>query len=337
LRNNTILLIITILTGVIVSGCSHPSPESEPRIIPSQAAAQTDTPEPAKTPIFTPTPYPTQTHEPTNTVTPFTPVLGEMQLLPAGGFSFRLIKDFTTYVNGTYLVTIDKNEFTFINVYGITNYYMANLGNEDFIGNYLSGYEAQEGDFELSDAYPISVSGVQGKTMDVHGTVNGYPIEGQAFIVIPNDYQCLYGFAYSVTTVDSEKWKDEGSRIFSDLLNSIEFIDWQDTKKSACPVSTAIDYGYSELNPIKIGGGNLNGQKRIYEYLNNLRGPNDEVPTFQRIEIFPFGDKTLDVYEITFNGSVSITTFLIDEYQYEELSAPMGFICRDPIVLSSPQ
>jgi hypothetical protein len=337
MRKYKIFLISTLMIGVMVSACSHPSPESlEPMVPIPETPAHTETSESTRAPTLAPTSYSTPTHEPTKTIPPYTPVLGETQLLPAGGFSFKLIKDFLTYMNGTYLVTFDKNEFTFINVYGITNYYMANLGIEDFMENYLSGYQAQDGDFELSDAFPIDVSGVQGETMYVTGTVNGYPIKGQAFIVIPNDYQCLYGFAYSVTTVDNEKWKNDGSKIFSDLLNSIEFIDWQYTNKSACPVSTEIDYGYSEFNPIKIGGGNLTGQKRIYEYLTNLRGPNNEIATFQRVEIFPYDDNTLDVYEITFNGGESITTLLIDEYHYDKLSAPMGFICLEPITLESP-
>lgn len=100
-------------------------------------------------------------------------------------------------------------------------------------------------------------------------------------------------------------------------------------------VSKAPTYGYSQKNPIKVGGakegvGPLN-QRR---FLNALSGPNGEPVTYYRAgsccftksKNALFGNKILlDVYRVTYVGSSDTVDLFINLYDADKLKAPKGF------------
>lgn len=103
---------------------------------------------------------------------------------------------------------------------------------------------------------------------------------------------------------------------------------------SPCVISTDPTYGYTQENPIKVGGGDFGGPPRERAYLDNLCGPNGEKISYDRGGSLPFGDTILDVFEIT--GVKKAVALYIDEYTYMEPQAPVGFTCASAFPLSEP-
>lgn len=101
--------------------------------------------------------------------------------------------------------------------------------------------------------------------------------------------------------------------------------------------STDPSYGFTEKNPIKVGGvdkseGPLN-EKR---FLNALAGPNGERIYYNRAgSCCNFKTKNgfmgvglLDIYKITMDGSKDTSVIYINMYDYGVLKAPVGFTIK---------
>lgn len=110
------------------------------------------------------------------------------------------------------------------------------------------------------------------------------------------------------------------------LFNEITFL--------LTEVSTDKKYGYSEENPIKVGGlDKSGGPKEERKFLNALTGPNGEDVTYNRInscchfesERGMFGMGLLDVYEVKWVGLKKPKILYINMYDYGQLKAPYGF------------
>ena len=92
-------------------------------------------------------------------------------------------------------------------------------------------------------------------------------------------------------------------------------------------------YGYSELSPIKIGGGFGDGSDRTYKYLNALRGPNGEAIRYERVgTCCPFkspkspfgGEALLEVYEIAGPGAEPPKRLYFNWYDESAVLVPVG-------------
>jgi hypothetical protein len=102
----------------------------------------------------------------------------------------------------------------------------------------------------------------------------------------------------------------------------------------ACIISTDKAYGYTQENPIKVGGDDFGGPPRERAYLDNLAGPNGEPISYNRTGSLDFGDTILDAYIIT--GLATDVTLYIDEYSFTEPQAPVGFTCVGAFTLDAP-
>ena len=97
-------------------------------------------------------------------------------------------------------------------------------------------------------------------------------------------------------------------------------------------------YGYTEKNPIMVGGGLSEGALNQRRFLNALLGPNGEPVIYQRLgSCCPFYTKNgifgdsglLDRYEITFIGTKTPPIVLyINMYDSDVLQVPVGFTLR---------
>lgn len=101
--------------------------------------------------------------------------------------------------------------------------------------------------------------------------------------------------------------------------------------------STDQTYGFSEKNPIKVGGvdkseGPLNERR----FLNALAGPNGERVSYYRDgSCCPVDSKNgfmgkamLDNYRVTWEGSKDTVSIYINMYDYGQLKAPVGFTIK---------
>ncbi len=113
-------------------------------------------------------------------------------------------------------------------------------------------------------------------------------------------------------------------------MESIEFTQ----ADGECPIATDETYGYSESNPIRVGGDFISGVSRERAYLDHLRGPNGETLSYERQGSLPSVDTILDIYNVTGPGVDEI--LYVDLYNYLELQAPVGFTCDGPFPLSPP-
>jgi hypothetical protein len=108
----------------------------------------------------------------------------------------------------------------------------------------------------------------------------------------------------------------------------------QSSSTGACVISTDNTYGYTQENPIKVGGDAFDGPPRERAFLDNLLGPNGEKISYDRTGSLAFGDTILDAFEITvLNQSLIL---YIDEYAFSEPQAPVGFTCLSAFPLTAP-
>ncbi len=111
-------------------------------------------------------------------------------------------------------------------------------------------------------------------------------------------------------------------------------ISEQTNSIGACIISTDDTYGYTQENPIKVGGDAFDGPPRERAFLDNLLGPNGETISYERTGSLAFGNTILDAFEIT--GLNKEVILYIDEYAFTEPHAPVGFTCLSAFPLTAP-
>ena len=79
-----------------------------------------------------------------------------------------------------------------------------------------------------------------------------------------------------------------------------------------------------------MGGEFITGVQRQRAYLDNLRGPNGERFTYQRLGSTAGLDSILDIYELY--GLAEVVALYVDLYKYKELMAPVGLTCADKFI-----
>ena len=105
-------------------------------------------------------------------------------------------------------------------------------------------------------------------------------------------------------------------------------------------ISTDPTYGFSEKNPVQVGGvDKMEGPLNEIRYLNALAGPNGEDVYYYRLgsccpiksknDPFGAGVVMLDNYRVTWEGAKDTVSIFINMYDYGELKAPVGFTIKE--------
>lgn len=103
-------------------------------------------------------------------------------------------------------------------------------------------------------------------------------------------------------------------------------------------ISTDPTYGFSQKNPIAVGGNSQNeGPQNERRFLNALAGPNGEKITYFRAgsccptksDSAPFGMAMLDNYRVTWENSKDTVSIFINMYDSGTLKAPVGFTIKE--------
>ena len=198
----------------------------------------------------------------------------------------------------------------------------------EVIDQYLSSFEERGWQFTKGDAKDIVVDGINGTAIDLSGTAGDITFEGQAIAVSPISDLVLFGFGISIA--DRNDWVNSGKPTLDGLLDRIKFSN----DDATCPMSTDQTYGYTEANPIQLGGDAFGGPSRERAYLDHLRGPNGEVLSYVREGSIPTDTTILDGYRVTGTG-IDVTLYL-DVYNYTPPQAPVGFTCDGAFPLANP-
>lgn len=102
-------------------------------------------------------------------------------------------------------------------------------------------------------------------------------------------------------------------------------------------ISTDKSYGFTEKNPIQVGGvDKMEGPLNERRFLNALAGPNGEKVSYYRLGsccLFDTdkginGRGLLDNYRVTWEGTKDTVSIYINMYDYGLLLAPVGFTIK---------
>ena len=293
-----------------------------------QISCSAATPEPTAT--FTPLP-PTATVTPTPAPTATQPPASPMPstiTYEGNGFRFAVPDTLDVDMQKNAVAIYDKSG-TLIISFTRVPYDESTDTLEGVINAYLAEISTGGGGkFTKGEATSITVAGAEGLSVELSGTLFERPIEGRAIAVRPDKNSVLFGMGVSNLVSDETLWQSTGSLIFQGLLDSLEFVDVQIAAQ--CTVSTDKSYGYTETNPIKVGGDFIAGPARERAYLDNLLGPNGEALSYEREGSINSGDTILDIYRVTGDG-LNVTLYL-DEYTYSPLLAPVGLTCVNEFI-----
>ena len=126
-----------------------------------------------------------------------------------------------------------------------------------------------------------------------------------------------------------------GLMVFLSACASVPNIEPVSMEVDTSNTSTDPTYGYSEDNPILLGGFLLETKYRgIHrEYFANLVGPKWQEVKAVRLgsccgfvdESLPFGTGLLDMYELSYEGQKKPVVVYVNLYKYESPKAPLGF------------
>jgi hypothetical protein len=338
-RPSTATLTLALILVAASSACGlqsliAPTETPAPTATPTPTCTPTPTPTPTETP--TPTPRPTDTPRPTETPksTPEPKLsLGRQVAIPGSGFSFRTILEYDTEVAEASVTITDTYADVIIALGG--GPIDGDLTAEQAIQEHLDVLSKDIKDMESAEPETIVVDGIRGLGVDFAGELFGDDIEGRVVSVIPAAGQFFFGFGVGTITPSENHWEDEGAEAFDMIVGSVRF-----TKISAdvgsCPTSSDATYGYTQDNPIKVGGDIFGGPARERAYLDHLRGPEGQAITYQRLGSTGYGDTILDIYEVSYDGLAEPILLYTDMYVFEDLFSPVGFTCAGPFPLQSP-
>jgi len=124
----------------------------------------------------------------------------------------------------------------------------------------------------------------------------------------------------------------KNTNIKTDLLDNNTF--------KLTEISTDATYGFSENNPIQVGGVSSNeGPINERRFLNALAGPNGEAISYFRAgsccpiksnnNPFGGGSVMLDKYRVTWQGAKDTLSIYINMYDSGVLKAPKGFTIKN--------
>ncbi|MBF9140538.1 hypothetical protein [Hymenobacter properus] len=97
--------------------------------------------------------------------------------------------------------------------------------------------------------------------------------------------------------------------------------------------STDTTYGFTETNPVRVGGGKEAGARNQQRYLNALLGPKGQPIEYQlegsccafKIEAGGvLNEGQLDIYSVTWKGRKEPLKLYLNMYEEGALAAPMG-------------
>jgi hypothetical protein len=356
--------IVVVLLGLVACAeevqptqTAVPQPTTTPSSTSTQTPTQTPTPIPTDTPTPTATATPTNTPSPTHTSTPtatYTPtptalpeiVLSDRVIIVNGGFSFQPAEGYESELTdnaGSGLVFMSgEADAIILNIIGVPNaeVFMAGKSDIELLNELVTDFVQNVGGvYELGDSYAMQVGTDEGTVTDISGEMFDKPFIGQAVFINPIDNLAFFAI---VLSRDSEVWFARGASAFAAMMESVQFLSNDAGSSSGdnsgvsspCVISSDTTYGYSKMNAIQVGGDAFAGPPRERAYLDNLLGSNGEPISYERAGSLPYDDTILDVYILTVGDTT--TTLYLDEYNWSEPQAPVGFTCAAAFPLSPP-
>lgn len=293
---------------------------------------------PAVLPEPSPPPSATNTSAPTLTTPPtLSPHLGQERTFPDGGFALRLPLGLEGNPQAAHITLTDPGQTIVFFVMGSkTN--PRGLNNAELLEYaLLMFFTGNDDSFTTGDANPATIAGVDGFTTTLSGKLLKETIQGRAFVTQKEDGQFLFGFGFANLGKDANLWLNSGEDRFQAMLQSARFLQPEETfipgtppgiNRSDCRPTTDPTYGYSESNPIKVGGGSSGGMTHAEAYFHRLATPNGQPIPFDHSGTTS-GASPLEIFIVTVDGRP--VQLFVDVNSPMEFLAPVGFTClADP-------
>jgi hypothetical protein len=333
----TTVFLINIFFVLLAAGCAGQGITVNISATPTETLMLTETP--TATSTMTPTQRPTTT--PTPDLTPSAPVSffpGDVHRMDAAGYAFTIPTDVLGIVKlGIYdeesVVVIfppDDTYFIILEAMEVPQ----SLQIVTVIQNMKDSNPGIE--YIVEDA-PVSIGEYEGVRVFAYDDTEGIENVSEMVMVKFAQTQLLIMMCQANGSTEEPRWEYIVKPMFDFVIDTLVLFDpVEETGSSGCQISTDSTYGYSEENPIRVGGDFLTGPSRERAYLDNLRGPNGEIVQYVRLGSLQFGDTILDEYQLTIAGSSTVITLYLDEYSWSTPMAPVGLTCGGPFTLSEP-
>ncbi len=321
------IFIIVAIVGLLLSGCDGMLAQ------PTATPTVTNTPEPTATATVAPT----QTAAPT--ATPTEAIEGPRFFeAPDGGYSFEFPEDESPW--GGLTATISGVETTIEDASGELVIYIA-TGDLDYELDVDQEIETMASDIGYEgveiDPDSFEVSGHQARRANVSINYSGIDIKMEFILVDAGNNRLLLINSNMFGDDLEDRWIVEMLPLQEVILDTFQIYEHSGMVSTGdCPISEDPTYGYSEDNPIQVGGDWLEGPSRERAYLDNLLGPDGEMISYERIGSEEYGDTILDKYQITYSGLSTPLILYIDEYSWGMLYAPVGFTCYGAFSITEP-
>jgi hypothetical protein len=311
------MLLVIVFNFGILTACTAKATEPLP--------TSTKTPSPFPSPTATEEPEPAEEDD---------LLLVEPVTLSTGGFSFLppIVLRATYTENQVSMSNIDQTVMFII----VSNPIDTDKSLIDSMESFLSNIEMDLEESVVTDSYTTEVAGASALTTDISGILFGENITGRITLVDPGNTRRILAFIIVMDPPTGPGWESEGELVYTAVMDSIEFFEPTAAAGDACVVSTDPSYGYTEDNPIRVGGQAFGGPARERAYLDTLLGPSGEEITYFRQGSVDGIETILDVYKITYEGLDAPITLYLDEYAFETLFAPVGFTCSGPFPIQEP-
>ncbi len=319
--------IVLFRAGMLLAACTTAGP-----VFPTP----TITPEPTHTrrPTFTPASTRTRTPTPREVATAtFAPEVESVrEYVPDGGFSFVWQIRFTYEKMNNVVNLYDDNVVIVL----AGEYNDLDQSTDEIIHDGLERM-FKDSSYQVISKFDNTIAGAPARGAVFTGTYEGFTVDGEFWVAFNQPDHYLVPFAMGATTNGLNLWLVKGRNMLHETLDSIQFDKLEFySNGSACPVSTDPTYGFTQDNPIKVGGSEREGAWREQVYLDNLLGSGGAVIEYTHNGTITYGDSTLDEYTLSITDTGAEQTIYIDKYSYDEVMAPKGFICAATIPFHAP-
>jgi adenylate kinase family enzyme len=283
-------------------------------------------------PTATPRPQPTLTSVPTvQAITTSEIDFGDItQLVVLRGFTIE-IPIFYPYKKVENDSVFIANEEDTLSILFISDEYSDTISTEEYLKESLTSLNLRDDtDLNFSEPEKIVINDIEGVRVNLQGQLIGISVEGMSIAISPSPNIVIFSIATSDIEEDPTLWESQHKEIFEEFIKTIQFVDMTES----CTISTDETYGYTQENPIKVGGDVFEGVSRERAYLDNLLGPNGEELSYERNGSIPTDTIILDAYQV--KGAGIDEVLYVDIYNYSEPQAPVGFTCKGAFPLSAP-
>jgi hypothetical protein len=256
---------------------------------------------------------------------------GDSVRIPAGGFSFTTVQGYETSPGGKEASIQHASGDVLVNL-GVRPL-ETNETPAEALQAFLDSIKKDVSDLETGEIHPAAAGGQAGVEASLSGTFYPGKVQGSA-LAVPAGHDNIFIALGFGKDEGKNLWEAQGQQVYQSIIDSLAFFPPEIV--SACTVSTDPTYGLTPENPILIGGEVDEGLQREKAFLDNLRGPNGEAVRSYRMVTTNVNGLIVDIYLVTYEGLADPVELFLTSYEYNDPTAPLGFICGNVVPFGEP-